>query len=143
MDETPRIPLIKTSGAKNGAATEGVSLNAGNLAIAAAEIHPIDALQRNSHTNGGMNHTHNPYQDLHFVRSVYGSGLAMEMAAERQLAQRERGMGMTQIGRVYQDVTGGTDATLQFADFMSLPEHRADLPKSVFHVTMERHLQNL
>jgi Proteasome maturation factor UMP1 len=135
MVESPKIPLVS-----NPSSALSRGLNAGNLAIGAAERHPVDVLQR----LGGAPHSilNNPYQDLEFVRSVYGSGLAMEMAAERQMARRETAMGMTKIGSLTHDVYTGQDATLQFGDFMSLPENRVELPTSAFHVTMERHLRN-
>lgn len=133
MDESPKIPLVKKldSALKTG-------LNGGNLAIAAAERHPVDCLQRS-----GPPATGNPYHDLNFIRSLYGSGLAMEMAAERQMARKEKAMGMSKIGGLYEDIVMGNDITLQYSDFMSQPEKSAELPKSVFHAIMERQLKNL
>lgn len=133
MDESPKIPIVKKH---DSALVTG--LNGGNLAIAAAERHPVDVLQRS-----GQAALSNPYHDLNFIRSIYGCGLAMEMAAERQMARKEKAMGMSQIGGLYEDIVLGNDATLQFSDFMSLPENRAELPKSVLHVSMERQLKNL
>lgn len=133
MDESPKIPLVKMS-----VCSLEAGLNGGNLAIAAAERHPVDVLQRS-----GLKATGNPYRDLNFIRSIYGSGLATEIAAERQMARKEKVMGLALIGGLYEDIVLGNDATLQFSDFMSLPGDRAELPKSVFHVTMERHLNQL
>jgi Proteasome maturation factor UMP1 len=130
MYDSPKIPIVT----KHDSALEA-DVNPGNLAIAATERHPVDALQRSGSAN--------PYQDLNFVRSIYGSSLAMEMAAERQLARNEKAMGMSKIGGLYEDIVLGNNNTLQFSDFMSLPENRPDLPKSVFHVSMERHLKNI
>ena len=95
MDESPKIPIVQ----------QPVSLmqgpNGGNLAVQAAERHPIDALQRQGgHTAGGS-----PYRDLDFVRSVYGSGLAMEIAAERQMAQREKRFGVSHVGILFWETT--------------------------------------
>lgn len=132
MDVTPKIPIVT----QQNAAVES-DVNTGHLAIAAAERHPVDRMQRS-----GANSNTNPYQNLQFVRSVYGSALAMEMAAERQMVQKEKAMGMHKIGGLYQDLVLGTDAQLQFADFMSLPDHRSELPKSVLHPAMERQLKN-
>ena len=67
----------------------------------------------------------------------------MEMAAERQYVQKERNMGMHKIGNMYEDIVMGNDTTVQFTDFMSLPDHRIELPKSVFHVSMDRQLKHL
>ena len=133
MDDTPKIPIVKkpVSSLETG-------LNGGNLAIDAAERHPVDVFQRSGPAASG-----NPYRDLNFVRSIFGSGLAMEMAAERQIARQEKAMGLTQIGGLYEDIVLGNDTSLQFSDIMSLPENRAELPKSVFHVYMERQLNQL
>lgn len=133
MDVTPKIPIVT----QQNAALES-DVNSGHLAIAAAERHPIDRMQR----AGAFANGNNPYQNLQFVRSVYGSALAMEMAAERQMVQKEKAMGLHKIGGLYQDLVLGNDTQLQFTDFMSLPENRPDLPKSVLHVSMERQWKN-
>lgn len=138
-DTTPKIPIYT----KQDIALEA-DVNTGNYAIAVAERHPIDVLQQRDRGNGGAaSATINPYQDMNFVRSIYGSGLAMEMAAERQYVQQERNMGMHKIGNMYEDIVLGNDTTIQYTDFMSLPDHRIELPKSVFHVSMDRQLKNL
>jgi Proteasome maturation factor UMP1 len=134
MDVTPKIPIVT----QQNAAVES-DVNTGHLAIAAAERHPVDRMQRSSNANGNIN----PYQNLQFIRSVYGSALAMEMAAERQMVHKEHAMGMHRIGGLTQDLVLGTDAQLQVTDFMSLPDHRSELPKSVFHPAMARQLKNL
>jgi Proteasome maturation factor UMP1 len=131
MDDSPKIPVVSM----HKSASES-GLNVGNLAIAAAERHPVDVMQRSGPTT-------NPYQDLNFVRSVYGSGIAMEMAAERQLARAENDLGMSKIGGLYEDIVTGNQSNLQFSDFMSLPDNRSELPKSVFHLSMDRQLKNL
>jgi Proteasome maturation factor UMP1 len=133
MDVTPKIPIVT----QQNASVES-DVNTGHLAIAAAERHPVDRMQR-SYSNGNTN----PYQNLEFVRSVYGSALAMEMAAEHQMAQKEKAMGLHKIGGLYEDLVCGTDVQLQVTDFMSLPDHRSELPQSVFHPAMERQLKNL
>ena len=133
-DTTPKIPIY----AKQDIALEA-DVNTGNYAVAVAERHPIDVLQQRS----AAATTINPYQDLNFVRSIYGSGVAMEMAAERQYVQKERNMGMHKIGNMYEDIVMGNDTTVQFTDFMSLPDHRIELPKSVFHISMDRQLKHL
>lgn len=129
--DSPKIPIITTHDSALHA-----DVNCGNLSVAVAERHPIDVLQRSGSVT-------NPYQDLNFVRSIYGSGLAMEMAAERQIAFREKAMGMSQIGGLFEDIVLGSDTKLLVTDFMSLPENRPELPKSVFHVSLERHLRNV
>ena len=135
---TPKIPIYT----KQDNALEA-DVNTGNYAVAVAERHPIDVLQQCARGSVTATSTINPYQDLNFVRSIYGSGLAMEMAAERQYVQKERNMGMHKIGNMYEDIVLGNDATMQYTDFMSLPDHRIELPKSVFHVSMDRQLKNL
>jgi hypothetical protein len=133
MDDSPMIPIVK----KHDSALE-TGLNAGNLEISAAERHPVDVLQRSGEAAMG-----NPYQDLNLIRSMFGSGVAMEMAAERKMARNENAMGLSKIGGLYGDIVLGNDASLQLTDYMALPENRAELPKSVFHVSMERQLKNL
>ena len=133
MDESPKIPIVQ----------QPVSLmqgpNGGNLAVQAAERHPIDALQRQGgHTAGGS-----PYRDLDFVRSVYGSGLAMEIAAERQMAQREKRFGVSHVGSIYEDIVLGNNSSIQLSDFMSVPENRPELSKAVLHPVMARQLNNM
>ena len=130
MDDSPKIPILKQPVSLMEAGPSGIS-----LAIAAAEPHPVDTMQRQRSTGS------NPYNNLHFIRSMYGSGLAMELAAERQLARREKSLGLDCIGGIYEDIISGNDTTVQYADFMSLPDHRPELPKSVFHVSMQRHLK--
>ena len=137
-DTTPKIPIYT----KQDIALEA-DVNTGNYAIAVAERHPIDVLQKQRLRGNGSLVAINPYQDMNFVRSIYGSGLAMEMAAERQYVQQERNMGMHKIGNMYEDIVLGNDATIQYTDFMSLPDSRIELPKSVFHVSMDRQLKNL
>jgi len=130
MDESPKIPIVKKPVSLMETGPSG-----NNLAVAAAERHPVDTIQRQGLVGS------NPYKDLHFVRSMYGPGLAMELAAERQMARQEKAMGLGQIGGIYEDIVTGNDTSVQFADFMSLPDNRPELPKSVLHVSMERQLK--
>ena len=134
-DSTPKIPIYT-----NQDIALEADVNTGNYAIAVAERNPVDVLQQRARGNAASA-TMNPYQEINFVRSIYGSGLAMEMAAERQFVQQERNMGMHKIGNMYEDIVLGNDATIQYSDFMSLPDHRIELPKSVFHVSMDRQLK--
>lgn len=130
MDDSPKIPIVKKPVSLMETGPSG-----SNFAVAAAERHPVDTMQRQ-----GMPGS-NPYKDLSFIRSMYGSGMAMELAAERQMARQEKAMGLSQIGAIYEDIVSGTDTSVQFADFMSLPDNRPELPKSVLHVSMERQLK--
>jgi len=130
MEESPKIPIVKKPVSLMETGPSG-----SNLAVAAAERHPVDTMQRQGFTGSS------PYNNLHFIRSMYGSGLAMELAAERQMARREKAMGLNNIGGIYEDIVSGNDATIQFADFMSLPDNRPELPKDVFHVSMKHHLK--
>jgi Proteasome maturation factor UMP1 len=134
MSEAPKIPITKQA-----VSMMESGLNGNHLAVAAAERHPVDTMQR---FGTSATTTANPYRDIEFVRSVYGSSLAMQMAAERQMARTEKyGMGSEHIGSVCEDIVMGNDTSIQFADFMSLPEHRPDLPKTVFHPVMQNQLK--
>jgi Proteasome maturation factor UMP1 len=129
MDETPKIPILKKPVSLMETGPSGLS-----LAVAVAERHPVDTLQRQGLTGSS------PYKNTNFVRLMYGPGLAMELAAERQIALREKAMGLDNIGAIYEDVVSGNDTSVQFTDFMALPDNRPELLKSVFHVSMKTHL---
>lgn len=128
MDDTPKIPILKKPVSLMETGPSGLS-----LAVAAAERHPVDTLQRQGLTGSS------PYKNMNFIRLMYGSGLAMELTAERQIARREKAMGLDYIGGIYEDVVSGNDTSVQFADFMALPDNRPELPKSVFHISMKNH----
>lgn len=110
-----------------------VGPNGSNLASSAMQRHPVDELQRS------------PFDDLSHVRSIYGSGLAMRLASERQLAGQvggrlpgmERGYGFASNCTL--DILRGEDTTIDFKDFLSRSEN---LPVSAVepHAAMERKL---
>lgn len=90
--------------------------NGNNLASAAVQRHPVDTLQRN------------PFNDLEDVRRIYGTGLAMTIATERQMATRVGGRLPGMKGRYSQDsncimeTLTGNDTKLDFGDFLSQPD---------------------
>lgn len=107
-----------------------------NFATAVAARHPIDELQRSERSPQDS-----PYQDIQFLRSVYGSALAMEIAAERQMVQREKQMGLDHLAAIYEDSVNGTDFSVSASDFMCLPDDRPEMSKAVLHQYMARHLK--
>mmetsp|Transcript_10019 Transcript_10019/g.14403 ORF Transcript_10019/g.14403 Transcript_10019/m.14403 type:complete len:132 (+) Transcript_10019:116-511(+) len=113
-------------------------LNANNLASAASQRHPVDDLQRTVVSN-------NTYGDLEDVRRIYGSGLAMRLATERQMASqvggRLPGMEATGESNVMLETLMGTDTKLTFGDFMSRPENLPVASISNPHTAMEHKLQ--
>lgn len=113
--------------------------NGNNLATAAASRHPIDEMQRRSR---GLQHPRN----LQDVRRIYGPGLAMVLATEQKIARQQEEMmaGLPHAfsatgGKLYGEIVSGQDVQLDFGDFLSLPEHRPDLPQNP-HKLMERQL---
>ena len=92
-----------------------------------------------SHTFTAVSH----FEGLEFVRRVYGSGLAMKLATEQKIAKEQdmlaRAPGL-ESSSLYGDIVSGKDTTIQFSDFLSLPEYRPSVPKENPHVVMERRL---
>lgn len=128
MDETTRIPIVTKP-----ASMMEVGPNGNNLASVAASRHPVDDLQRKLDVN--------PFQNLEYVRHVYGSGLAMRLATEQKVAlEQERGAAGLPSSGLYRDIVTGNDVKLDFADFLSLPEYRPDVATISPHATMERRL---
>jgi Proteasome maturation factor UMP1 len=132
MSETPKIPIVREPSSLLETGPAGT-----HFATAAAARHPVDELQRNGFTH----HQDNPYQDMAFMKSVYGSALAMEIAAERQMAQREKKMGFEHLGSIYQDTTDGADIRVDVRDFLSLPDNRPELSTSYLHPYMASQLK--
>jgi hypothetical protein len=110
--------------------------NGNNLAAAAASNHPIDNLQRNSSAA-----VERGFLDLDGVRRLYGSGLAMRLATERQLASQVGGRlpGMEQSNLVMDTVTGN-DVMLDFSDILGRPEHAPVASVRDPHTAMQRKL---
>lgn len=108
--------------------------NGNNLAAAAASNHPIDDLQRSSAAERG-------FLDLDGVRRLYGSGLAMRLATERQLASQVGGRlpGMEQSNLIMDTVTGN-DVMLDFGDVLGRPEHAPVASVRDPHTAMQRKL---
>jgi hypothetical protein len=89
--------------------------NANHLESQARTRHPIDDLQR----------TQDPC-DLNHVRRVYGTGLAMRLATERNWVREHstRLPGLPQSNALA-DTWMGRDVELDFGDFLSLPQNAA------------------
>lgn len=114
--------------------------NANHLEAQAKSRHPIDDLQRNQQ---------DPF-DLNHVRSVYGSGLAMRLATERNWIREHstRLPGLPQ-SHALADTLMGRDVELDFGDFLSLPQNAPfegdgythhPSTNSIPHTAMERQL---
>jgi len=140
MDESaPSIPVVK----KPVSSLE-IGPNGNNLASSAASRHPVDDMQRRIRQAGMTGSSQgNPFQNLEHVRRMYGSGLALRLATEQKLAAEQdrdaRASGLPTSG-LYRDIVSGRDVQIDFADFLSLPEYRPDLPKANPHKAMEHQL---
>lgn len=91
--------------------------NGNNLAAAATRSHVVDELQR----TGAQQQR--GFLDLDGVRRLYGSGLAMRLATERQLASQSGGRlpGMPSSKLALETVTGN-NVMIDFADVLGRPE---------------------
>mmetsp|Transcript_6375 Transcript_6375/g.10574 ORF Transcript_6375/g.10574 Transcript_6375/m.10574 type:complete len:132 (-) Transcript_6375:412-807(-) len=110
--------------------------NGHSLATAATQRHHVDDLQRRSAL----------YDDLVDVRRIYGSGLAMRLATERQMASKVGGRlpGMESVSvdssNILLETLLGTDTKLDFGDVLSRPEHMPVARVNSPHVAMEHRL---
>eukprot|EP01083_Nonionella_stella_P126818 384098_1 len=121
-------------------------LNSNNLAAAAMQRHPIDRMQR---ANGGSGSTQSPL-DLDAIRRLYGSGLAMSLATERQMALkvggRLPGMDAHPDSRAMYESLTGDDTSIGFGDFLNLKRNRPEVgdfggaSEEVPHAAMEARL---
>jgi hypothetical protein len=120
--------------AQNPVKTMETGLNGHNLATTASQRHPVDDLQRRSAL----------YDDLDDVRRIYGSGLAMRLATERQMASkvggRLPGMESGDSQNVLMQTLMGTDTKLDFGDVLSRPEHMPVARITSPHMAMEHKL---
>ena len=124
----PRIPVMKKP-----ASLMEVGPNGNDLASQAVARHPVDDLQRHLVAN--------PFQNMEYVRSVYGSGLAMRLATEQKIAmEQERAGTNLPSANMYREICSGQDVQLDFGDFLSLPEYRPDAKKVNHHRIMESQL---
>lgn len=137
MADSGTIPVMKQP-----VPTMEAGPNGNNLAAYASARHPVDTMQRLN--VGGV---HNPYRSLDFARHVYGSGFAMTLATEEKNAYEERRqrqlIGLHRGGdtsSVYGDIVSGQDINIDFTDYLSTPEYRAEIPKQNPHSAMERAL---
>ena len=127
QDSTLRIPEMKQP-----AALMETGLNGNHLAAAAVARHPVDDLQRRRQTN--------PFESMEYVRSVYGSGLAMRLATEQKIAAQQDDVTPLARTNLYREIVTGQDVQLEFGDFLSLQDHRPDMIKETPHAFMERKL---
>ena len=127
MQDSLRIPEMQQP-----ASLMETGVNGNNLAAAATARHAVDDMQRRR--------TANPFESLEYVRSVYGSGLAMRLATEQKIATQQDDVTPLTKTNLYREIVTGTDVQLEFGDFLSLPEHRPDMVKETPHTFMERKL---
>mmetsp|Transcript_23692 Transcript_23692/g.47104 ORF Transcript_23692/g.47104 Transcript_23692/m.47104 type:complete len:142 (-) Transcript_23692:183-608(-) len=121
-------------------------LNSSNLAAAALQRHPIDRMQRASASSGA---TESPL-DLDAIRRLYGSGLAMRLATERQMALkvggRLPGLDAHPDSRAMYETLTGDDVSIGFGDYLNLRRNRpegGDFGGAAFdvpHTSMEHKL---
>eukprot|EP00574_Skeletonema_japonicum_P012517 CAMPEP_0201726534 /NCGR_PEP_ID=MMETSP0593-20130828/9782_1 /ASSEMBLY_ACC=CAM_ASM_000672 /TAXON_ID=267983 /ORGANISM="Skeletonema japonicum, Strain CCMP2506" /LENGTH=141 /DNA_ID=CAMNT_0048218037 /DNA_START=88 /DNA_END=513 /DNA_ORIENTATION=+ len=121
-------------------------LNSSNLAAAALQRHPIDRMQRATASNGA---TESPL-DLDAIRRLYGSGLAMRLATERQMALkvggRLPGLDAHPDSRAMYETLTGDDVSIGFGDYLNLRRNRpegGDFGGAAFdipHTSMEHKL---
>ncbi|KAL7542470.1 hypothetical protein ACHAXR_011807 [Thalassiosira sp. AJA248-18] len=101
-------------------------LNSSNLAAAALQRHPIDRMQK---ANAGNGSTQSPL-DLDAIRRLYGSGLAMRLATERQMALkvggRLPGLDAHPDSRAMFETLTGDDTAIGFGDFLNLKRNRPE-----------------
>lgn len=114
-----------------------VGPNSNNLASQSLARHPVDEMQQTQQTNH--------FDDLDDVRRMYGSGLAMRLATERQMALNVGGRlpGLDAVGgqsNIMFETLMGTDTKIEFRDYMGRSE---DMPTAVvknLHSAMETKL---
>mmetsp|Transcript_20408 Transcript_20408/g.36671 ORF Transcript_20408/g.36671 Transcript_20408/m.36671 type:complete len:148 (-) Transcript_20408:225-668(-) len=102
-------------------------LNSSNLAASAMARHPIDQMQR---ANAGSGSTQSPL-DLDAIRRLYGSGLAMRLATERQMALkvggRLPGLDAHPDSRAMYETLTGDDVSIGFGDFLNLRKNSPEV----------------
>lgn len=107
-----------------------------NFAAAASQNHFVDDLQRRSSV----------YEDIDCVRRIYGSGLAMRLATERQMASKVGGRlpgmegAIVDSSNIALETLLGTDTKLDFQDVLSRPEHLPIATVKSPHQAMEQKL---
>ena len=127
MEDSLRIPEMHKP-----ASLMETGVNGNNLAAQAAARHPVDNLQRQQQAN--------PFGSLEYVRTVYGSGLAMRLATEQKIAAQQDDLTPLSTTNLYREIVTGADVQLEFGDYLSLAEHRTDMVKETPHAFMERKL---
>ena len=127
MEDTLRIPEMHQP-----ASLMETGLNGNNLAAQATAPHAVDAMQRRRATN--------PLESLAYVRSVYGSGLAMRLATEQKIAAQQDDVTPLQTTNLYREIVTGADVQMDFGDYLNLAEHSPEMIKETPHAFMERKL---
>ena len=88
----------------------------------------INIKTNNLTANAGNGSTQSPL-DLDAIRRLYGSGLAMQLATERQMALkvggRLPGLDANPDSRAMYETLTGDDISLSFGDYMNLKKNRA------------------
>eukprot|EP00978_Attheya_sp_CCMP212_P047459 scaffold421377_cov55-Attheya_sp.AAC.3 len=96
--------------------------NGSNLAAAARRSHPVEVVQQQSAGGDDL--------DLDAVRRLYGSGLAMRLATERQMAAqvggRLPGLDAAPASNAMLDTLTGNDMRLDFGDYLNLAANRPE-----------------
>lgn len=109
--------------------------NGNNLAAAATRRHFVDDIQRSGTQRG--------FLDLDGVRRLYGSGLAMTLATERQIHSNNGGRlpGMPE-SKLALDTVMGNHCVLDFGDVLGRPENNPiDIVKDDVHSAMQRKMK--
>lgn len=129
MEVNPSIPIIDKP-----ISMMEVGPNGNNFASQAMARHPVEDLQKNIGVG--------KFNDLSFVRNVYGSGLAMRLATEQKFAAQERSRNpFRSQGHLYGEIVTGNDTKFEMGDFLPRAEYRADIKQEQnLHVALERQL---
>lgn len=106
--------------------------NGSNLAATATRNHVVDDIQRSGAGRG--------FLDLDGVRRLYGSGLAMRLATERQLASSQKRLPGMPESNLQMDILTGDDTMLDFRDVLGRPEDAPVAYVKDAHSAMQRKL---
>merc|ERR1711884_747760 len=122
--------------------TMEVGANGNNLATAAMGRHPIEELQ---HRQAFQRVSFMGTDEEEEIRRLYGSGFAMKIATERQIANQMTvggsiGGGIPSSNNIIGDVLSGRDMHIGFEDTLGLIEFRPTINKKYEdpHMMMER-----
>jgi Proteasome maturation factor UMP1 len=131
-DSVPSIPIMHQPASLmlNGP-------NGNNLAARAKARHPVDDLQRSMQNSNNFSSS-----KLEYVRHVYGSGLAMRLATEHKIAMQQEleTPPALMTSNLYRETVTGNNITIDFTDFLGLPQNQPNLAKEDPHAILERRL---